>query len=394
MSYKHDTSGHLYLEFDSNIQEKKYLIEKINDYFERNADKTKVTVITDNVKTIQTLCVALSRLDIINFSGYSTLNNKVIHFLLLLADLFGHPVKLVNLVNLSKSSFINLDIHDFELFINENHLQNKNAQNIVTILCSQWPSVHNIYSNISKVQSFTNKETINVSELFHLNIEIMEKIKPNIWSTNDGKDVMEYLQNVLDTCKYAGKIKVKEYSLILQMLLSGKYYQSCKIHANQVVQIMSPNHLPYLDQDPEQLVLVPDFHQGNWPPNINQDAWLTHNMRQKLNLENDVGKNNDLYSCYFNQLSLYPNVIFSRAMRVNKSYTRQSKYSPTKITHIPDQEINNAYKTHNHEEIHNQDSQKAKVCFTGLQDQIERISATQVDLLIKNPYAFYAKKKS
>lgn len=152
-------------------------------------------------------------------------------------------------------------------------------------------------------------------------------------------------------------------------------------------------------------IILGGLNEGTWPNNAAHDPWMSHQMRQHagfIAVERDIG----LAAHDFAQAFNVDEVIMTRANRIDGTPTIPARWIArlstwlkaggddlTHITHKGDQWVNQA----RHYD-HNQIEQAATIstqrpapipCPSLFPDQI---SVTDVEILAKDPYSFYAKR--
>lgn len=224
----------------------------------------------------------------------------------------------------------------------------------------------------------------NFHDLLTQSIIIAEQLCPDLWRSKGAGDVAGLFAEILSLKWKIPLEKKTVFPELLQNLINGAR-AACKQDLSQNITICNPAEAVLLKFD---LVIIPDFSDGVWPPTINADPWLSNQMQEELNLNSEkiaIGQN-----CYYFYLLLHnKKLLISRA---RKQDSRKESIPSTYILKLemvlptikepsalpyPDRKIESP----DHQSLGN------------IRPELpEELSATDIETLIRNPYSFYAKK--
>ena len=211
-----------------------------------------------------------------------------------------------------------------------------------------------------------------------------------LWQSDYGKALYTILGDILTYADILGDISTEEYAVLLDMLLQK---ESARLNYgyNQRIKILGPieNRFTHFD-----VCLIGGLNEQVFPPMAESGPWLNPSMLQSLNMPTPQSKITTMAHDFMHALAS-PKVYLTRATKVSGTPTITSRFlerllALAQVNKIP---FPTVY------------AHLAKLVETPKQkDKIERpapcpevsvrpnqLSATNVELLKKNPYAIYAK---
>lgn len=209
-------------------------------------------------------------------------------------------------------------------------------------------------------------------------IEIVSKYFPWLWSSSVGKVMSTKLQEMLVSNDFLGKIdNVNSYKQLIDVLFSGiKYFEQ----SDENVTILNSSDASLLFHD---VIIIPELNDHVWPGSLTQSS--SNRLLELWNIDEQAKRQSKLRYDFFTLI---------RRNKVFLTRTRKDKA----VENIPSRFINllgiegeegnclsikldNFIRTDPVINIKN-------LCF----DSPQKISATNIELLVRDPYAFYAKK--
>ncbi|MEY4463120.1 MAG: hypothetical protein RLZZ81_91 [Pseudomonadota bacterium] len=231
-----------------------------------------------------------------------------------------------------------------------------------------------------------------IQDILTLTKEIAEKLVPEIWKKEGGAELLEFLTNLTSYLSTSFPRKQessdkKDFPKIFSFLLvSHKYYKNTD-SANVI--IGQPEDLVLCEFD---LIILPHFNSENWSPNNKAHPWLSKKALQILNIDyGEVGST--LYSGYFNLFLQNKQVIILNAKKYDGKLSTPSnlflklskgvinKYVIPRACSGIQKIIDTAIKSR-----YNNESTALSTTFPTI------LSVTDIEILIRNPCGFYAKK--
>lgn len=228
-------------------------------------------------------------------------------------------------------------------------------------------------------------EENNFANILKKTIAILEELCPNIWQTISGHKIYDLIL-MLTSLSWQQQISPNVgFSELISKLIVDYRITSDKINDYQII-ICAPQEAILHHYD---LIILADFNETSWPkiPYIN--PWLSKQLERELKLYNEQVKTGDvLYNFY---VLLHSHTIISRALKTDKvnslasSYLLKMKFILAKYNYIIDNLAQMSLFRQN-KMFENVNQPTLDYSFP------KQISVTDIELLIRNPYSFYAKK--
>ena len=334
--------------------------------------------------------------------------NFLLKYFLEFQDLLGNDLSKINISNLiiSISEILYSDFNIKKLFVLcKNPLLD---QTLILSLERLLLGKNRLVSDISQVLSIV-KETgdehliewfenlvtllyqdsndITFNAILRTCIAKTEKLCPNIWSGNEAYEVSEYFAALIKF-KWNFPLENKEdFPEILRSIMSGTRYFSNNINDTNII-IGKAEDLFLLKFD---LVIMVDFSEGNFPQFPSNSPWFNNQMQDELKLYFDeIRCNNSLYNFYL--LLHNDEIIITRSKKQNGNTKLIESSYMLKLKYILENSSNKILKRNrliNSNTSINIDPLPSFAQSTFFPD---RISVTDIEMLIRNPYSFYAKK--
>lgn len=350
-----------------------------------------------------------------NAFGKKFINNKLVKYLLLVLETRINNFSKEYLLALLKSDFSYFGytkdelvkyIVDFEKYVLS---ETNNSDGLVSYRKNILYNVTNeeiknrLLGFIDRIDSYfsvLNDDRHLMKDLIVSHLKLVDEItqEQNIQSIwlNEDKIFEFFNRDLLPQVDFYDTIDIEEYYSILTYILSEQSY-SDNYSINEAVNIISPAEARLINYD---LVVITELNDGVFPLNISTDPWMSKSMRKSFGLpakEIDVGK-----SCYdFIQLLSQKHVLLTRSVTDGDVSTFKSRFLQRLETYLKcnNLQITNLYDTFlqiykkiNLNNIYADSSYKVRPCPKPQKSvRPNQLSATNIDLLNKNPYDIYAK---
>jgi ATP-dependent helicase/nuclease subunit B len=384
------------IEVESEIEESNLIFLIIKDFIDKNP-KSSVAVLSPNLSVTKLLINNLKRyqIDIANFLGQSFKSTKLGQFVICVAELIIECNNIEKLLICIKHPFvicqnsieIEFIIREAKFIYNLEQIDAHIKQYDNINLQNWW---HNLYQAIKSIAALLQEDCHDFTSLLRANLQAAELIYPDIWRIDDCSGI-NFLRELLESSNYIGSIKKAQYAAFIKEI-----FKKTKINNNQQVRqvsLMMPESSLYLNFD---LMILSDMNENSWPNLNNQDTWLANNLRKALHLSTKNDElNRKIYDFYL--MLCNKQVVITRSKKVNNKQTSPSKFLQ-KLLVLEGKYDTSALKNKDHYLYF------LRQCFSicpSNPKQIEfsvpgnsfppKASATNIELLIRNPYGFFAK---
>jgi len=225
--------------------------------------------------------------------------------------------------------------------------------------------------------------------------EIAEKLLPNIWEKEGGAELLEFLINLTEFSNYINLIDKKDFPKTFAFLLSNiKYYKNTE-SANIIIGLPEDLALSKFD-----LVILPHFNSENWNPAYTRHPYLSKKAKQILNIDYDE-INAKIYSDYFDLFQQNKEIIILNAKKYDGKFVAPCNLFLKLQNVIPAPYVLPvSYVIPAKAGIQETTNIKLDSRFCG--NDIRHaalstffptvLSVTDIEILIRSPYSFYAKK--
>ncbi|MEE2661698.1 MAG: double-strand break repair protein AddB [Pseudomonadota bacterium] len=221
-----------------------------------------------------------------------------------------------------------------------------------------------------------------------------------LWAGEAGKTAAEIINEIRSAVATLPPISGAEWPALLRVLLSGgvvraAYGQHPRLHIWGLLEAR-------LQQS--DLTILGGLNEGIWPPESINDPWMSRPMRESFGLappERRIG----LTGHDFVQAVAAPKVVVTRSMRMDGTPTVQARWVTRIETFLSQSEIGQEVLTKwRHEEAKwanwqsELDSRHASVQMRApeprppISARPNRLSVTEIETLIRDPYEIYAKR--
>jgi ATP-dependent helicase/nuclease subunit B len=388
-----------YLECENICEEMKATAFYILDFIKKNSMKN-IAVISD-INNAHELEIFLRQygLPINNTFGKSFGTIELSKLLILLNNLitnnFRRDIFLSFLKNprvkYSKNINIIKDLEDLMLDkpINAINLEGYMMEAKNPKLIEFLKEIRDVFSNLSADGTYLLREIIDEE------FKILEKVvlEREINTENDRK-IVDYLLNFKEESgKFNTPLTVEDYNILLKYFLNQQSYSE-EFSVYPAVNIIKAEEARLIDYD---LVVIFNCNDGFFPVNTPNDPWLNNSMREKIGL---MVKGCEIGRAHYDfiQLLSQRRVLITRSVKVDNKITFKSRFLQRLESFLKceglelkaNEEIINAVGFDN---FITRDSdlmaRRPEPHFNI--GNVKKISATNFDMLAKNPYDFYAK---
>ncbi len=393
-----------YIETDNQFEEAKLIAAITNNYLaETIKEKKKVLIISSSESFSSLIMLHLDKYQITytNLLNMNIQQLPQINIITMIVDLISSNFNINKFINLTKTAFlISEESHNFEKIILKD--QHKHQDLKQTLFSLSNDPTHKLYKwSLFILQAFKDLWKYYKETDIQFNKVIIDVLRAaqnlttgKIWQLKSSKKLANKLKEIIKAAKHLQKINTINFSNILkELIVSIKLNYEYNNNAN--VTISDDNSAILLNAD---CTIISEFNDNNWPGNLTKDPWFNQSMRSKLGLPN----HNTHYAK--KQYMLYTILQKSQIFLTNAKITKSGRSTISRFifklqllainNKFIDITINNAklinYNNFNSDKQENKPTVSPGV-LTSVKDFPNTISTTSIEMLIKNPYSFYAK---
>lgn len=370
-----------YIELENPFQEAEYIALKCQKYITDNP-KCKIGILAHSQEMKEQCSIFLEKYDLQynDLFGKDILTHPAISLILLISEL---QYSIFNLQNffafLSHPEIADEETIEIKNIIRKNNRLASSLESITKTINKYAPQ--NVIDRFSFLTNFIGHPINNYKFHYLLKhtLQTVEKILPKIWKKYS--DINPPLSEIINQ-EWDIKISnIETFTELLQQILEGGRISGSKLNNNIV--ICKPHDAALINYD---LVVISDMNENKYPRSNIPNPWLNLQMQNELGLDSKLsGIGYTLYEFYLNLDN--KKVLLTRAKIVTGMQTLQSPFI-LNLKHI----LRNKFVT---KVAVKEKAQAAELS----QDDIavstifpEKISATDIETLIRSPYNFYAKK--
>ena len=377
------------------LSEAKLIAAKAKTWLAEGA--ANIAIVTQNSNLIEMLSNLLNASDIenININGYRLSQTKQYEFFMLLIKAFdsSHGLNLENLISLLKSPYLySEDIVEFEYKLRKKQVSSD--EELVKILMDDTIVIPAKAGGqiIKRLDPSFHGYNKSLAQMLTMHINLAEELVPAIWNGDEGKVFAELLYDLLQV-ENLPECSIKDYIEFLEQTISGARY--FKNLAKQPVLFMN---LEDASLGGYEYVICADMNEGSMPQSVPHDPWMNTQMRLSIGLP-DTSENIGISWYYFSNLLHRKHVYLTRSSKVGGQEAVASRFwrelAPSVFSAGVIPEFCEAkYPGPIDSFISDDKNWIPDICVanSGMTTSFpSKISATNVELLIRNPYGFYAK---
>lgn len=372
-----------YIELDNVFHEGEYIALKCRDYLAQHPDNT-IAIIAHNQQIKNHYIIYFDKYNLAydDQFGQDLLNTPAISLLLIIADLLYQEFDLANLFALLSHPLINNDVTNSlrHFIVKQNRFANSLNDLNLLLSNSEDQGLKAYFTNLESIIARAQK-----SDHFKILLEqvllIAEKLLPHIWQ-NFPEIILplKEIYNIKLEFKLANEQDFTE--LLKQILTGGRVFSPSK---NSNIIIAKAGDISLINYD---LVIMSDMNENSYPNVKQKNPWINKDLQEKIGMPSAQDNLNKLfYEFYLNTQNAQ--IIITKSLKdlSNKS-TLPSQFVLSLKKCLADHLV----------------EAKVKPFYLSSIDQIEPkdyvtshifpriLYATDIELLIKSPYNFYAKK--
>ena len=341
----------------------------------------RVGIIPHNTSLVHYINTSLAKRGYValNFYGEPILQTKEVEFILLLVE-FTFAWTIEKLLALLKTPYFDVEqVYQLEL-----EVRKRRIYKIENINGYEW--LDNLLGACSAMHNFQNVRCA-FGDILKAHIKCITSILPDIWSSDVGASCANFFADLELSAKFLSDINAESYqSLLKELIRNVKYFPN--IESNIV--IARPEDAALMDFD---IVIIAGCNEGALPERIAPNCWLNNNMSKTLNLDDElenIGYSNYCFQSVFHKQAVY----ITRSMFIDGIESIQSPFIVNALLDIRIGDSINTTPQYNWFSDSVVESDNRGDESASIQSHMfpENISATDIELLIRNPYGFYAKK--
>jgi ATP-dependent helicase/nuclease subunit B len=377
-----------YFPTENRLEEARLISHLVRDISTKDP-LAKIAIVTHNENLVSNIELYLkkSNLKIDNSLGYELKNTDFVTFAMLLAKMVLYDFVPIDILAVLKHKFLICN-HVFsvekqlfrgtEIHGGYRDLYHKFI-NIIDKEASMW--FLNFLNQVESLVKLAEAKEINFSVFTRSLLNTSLILRGDILSDSD-VDAEKFFYEFADAhnnCVYPKE----SYIFLLEKYISTvRYYPKLGWSSN--VFAINPIEMRMLTFD---YVIAADMNESSWPPNVPSDPWMNTKMREEVDLplmQDNISKSfHDFYV-----LTQAKNLIITRAKKSDGAETSISRFIKSLL---PDLTENSYY-----QEVIPMASESISVICNEAKisrsRKPKRLAVTHIELLIRNPYAFYARK--
>jgi ATP-dependent helicase/nuclease subunit B len=244
-----------------------------------------------------------------------------------------------------------------------------------------------------KTNSFLNKNAIPLKALLESHFSLLETLstKDILWNNDAGQALVPQFQALMNHAEHMGQLTTQEYAHFLKIFLNSMTVHEPFSHPR--VQLLGAIEARLLNAD---LVILTNMNEGSWPTASAPNPWLNRSMQNAIGLPDpDVQLGKEALD--FTLALGHKQVILTRAMRNDGTLTNPSRWLLRLKTLAARHQANIALPTDLHawHQLLDQPIYDIKINEPEPSPPVSTrpltLTISDIDLLIKDAYAFYAK---
>lgn len=252
--------------------------------------------------------------------------------------------------------------------------------------------------------------TVKLKEMLIAHLKVAESLADTdvksgdkiIWKKDDGHAAAEFFADFINKSEKLGEINTNDYLPFLTTLLSEQNVRT-RYGFHPRIKILGPIEARLTNYD---RVIIGEANEGVWPKLPQADMWMSRSMKDSFGMsqaEKDIG----IAAADFAHLLNMPEVYITRAQKADGAPTDKSRWwlrfetvldavyahsddSKKKYAFIYQQPYSGWAK--NMERCAKYEFIKAPRPCPKVKYRPRRLSASQVEILMRDPYSIYAKK--
>lgn len=354
----------------------------------------RIALITSDLKLAERVTGELQRweIEIDRSSGDALDQTPSGVFLRLCADCAASPQSQVALLSFLKHPLfrmgrkpkdVRMDIRSFE----------KNNLRKGSLTVPSWLQEFN-----ACMRPLREMQNVPFQEVLRAHLHLAETLSTDeeggclLWAGAKGKALQAFFEEVQEASDDFPSLSLDEYVLVLQEIFRGQCLRF-RPQKHPRLAILGPLETRLFHAD---VMILGGLNEGNWPPEVGMDPWLNRLMQQEMGFsppERRIG----LSAHDFGQAFASPKVYLTRALKVDGTPTLASRWVERLEVYLKawglalpeERRILKWLSYVDHPEEMKEMSPPAPT--PPVPSRPRRLSVTQVEAWMRDPYAFYAR---
>ncbi len=370
-----------------------YYAEPLNIYEEaqqialickQHIDK-KIAIIVNNQQAKEIYANSLLKysLKFEDLLGNDLATTNISHLLVTVSKILCNNFDLKTLFLLLKNPLINsLEIQKLEILLSNKNRFISSPKYLLLIIEATEDEELIVYCR-ELISILFEAKAYTIQDILKTTSEVAEKLYPNIREEEGGKEILEFLANLTNFSRYITLESKQDFPKVFASLISSVRYSNNNDTANIIIGCAEDLALSKFE-----LVILPNFTGENWPPPVPIHPWLSKEARKQLEINYD--ETSTTLSLYHFYLFLHnKQVIILRSKKQDGKSTTPSNFL-LKLQLILGDSIKkpDAVAGSRNDKLFrlSEDTGAYSNSFPDI------LSVTDIEILIRNPYSFYAKK--
>lgn len=383
------------IEADNEIEESHLIMILIKEFLEQNKEKT-IAVVCPNRLLLQLITNNLHKhnIEFADFVGQRLIDNPLCQFILIISKYMLDYDNIHTLWPLLKHPFIFCsNLAKLEGFMRANKFCTQVAL-LDQWICQQDSELQKwwqqIYRPFQKAQILLSQKTL-VSEIFQIALEIAQQIYPQLWLLEHNINVIDLLRDILSSTKLINYTTPQEYVGVLRSLL--KNASSKPSSGIKRVNFLTAELALYNKFD---LMLIADLNEGSWPNLQLSEIWINNKLRKSLNMPSQDHLLSEKFQEFY-LLLCNKKILISRAKKFHGTITNHSRLLQKFLFSLKPEKLNNLNEYSGYLDLLKMQLYYARPriihqdFFVNKEAFPATISVTSIELLLRNPYAFFAR---
>ena len=376
------------------------LISTIIRKLHTSSPNEEIALVTHNENLIKNVEIYLKRfnIEIDNSLGINFRHSNIASFFFVTLDVALSNFSIIKLLEFLKHPLVRSNYAEAIEHALRGNFEVNNSYEIKKILRKSGNVKITEYFDILEQQfleifNLCNADEVSLHKLISSCLHLMEEINPNLWRYSEAETAVSFFKELLDSSQYFPTITISDTKTILDNLFSGIRIRA-KLGWSPKIVALNPVEVRFTRF---KHVILADLNEDSWPQNNRQDPWMNNSMREFIGLPNNksnISKSfHDFYLCMH-----CPNVFITRSNKKDGAETTPSRFLMKLLSYIdrnlPKESIKTKYWDSQYKSLFAAHSYTSELGLASLPKECfpKKIAATNLEMLIKNPYGFYAKK--
>lgn len=248
------------------------------------------------------------------------------------------------------------------------------------------------------IRPFTSIEKAPFEQILYQHITLAETLSTDVqglcqlWKGARGETLKEFIEDLKNTAPDFPPLSLVEYPTVIKEFMMGRSLRF-RPQKHPRLAILGPIEARLFHAD---VMILGGLNEGNWPPEIGMDPWLNRPMRQEMGFpspERRIG----LSAHDFGQALACPKVYLTRALKIEGTPTLGSRWLERLDVYLRSCNIVIPEEPRILEWVRQLDQPAAyttpspPVPCPPVLSRPRRLSVTQIETWMRDPYALYAR---